>query len=212
MKKIFLTLLILFSVTLNAYSFDFVENNVYYNLQTLKWSSQRTTAKDIKLFYKLYPTSGGYSEYYNNKGKLAIGPFSNKEFIYNGNLIGIDNGNLKLICYYYDNGFFRNKELDTATVNNLFPNAEIIKISQFQNNSITLYKKPFEQRQYLIINDTNNNYYKYQFKPANISNENVNGLITVNKFGKITFSHYGDDNDFYPALKIHIKRLKNETK
>ncbi len=212
MKKIFLTLLILFSVTLNAYSFDFVENNVYYNLQTLKWSSQRTTAKDIKLFYKLYPTSGGYSEYYNNKGKLAIGPFSNKEFIYNGNLIGIDNGNLKLICYYYDNGFFRNKELDTATVNNLFPNAEIIKISQFQNNSITLYKKTFEQKQYLIINDTNNNYYKYQFKPANISNENVNGLITVNKFGKITFSHYGDDNDFYPALKIHIKRLKNETK
>ena len=212
MKKIFLTLLILFSVTLNAYSFDFVENNVYYNLQTLKWSSQRTTAKDIKLFYKLYPTSGGYSEYYNNKGKLAIGPFSNKEFIYNGNLIGIDNGNLKLICYYYDNGFFRNKELDTATVNNLFPNAEIIKISQFQNNSITLYKKPFEQKQYLIINDTNNNYYKYQFKPANISNENVNGLITVNKFGKITFSHYGDDNDFYPALKIHIKRLKKETK
>lgn len=212
MKKIFLTLLILFSVTLNAYSFDFVENNVYYNLQTLKWSSQRTTAKDIKLFYKLYPTSGGYSEYYNNKGKLAIGPFSNKEFIYNDNLIGIDNGNLKLICYYYDNGFFRNKELDTATVNNLFPNAEIIKISQFQNNSITLYKKPFEQKQYLIINDTNNNYYKYQFKPANISNENVNGLITVNKFGKITFSHYGDDNDFYPALKIHIKRLKNETK
>ena len=212
MKKIFLTLLILFSVTLNAYSFDFVENNVYYNLQTLKWSSQRTTAKDIKLFYKLYPTSGGYSEYYNNKGKLAIGPFSNKEFIYNGNLIGIDNGNLKLICYYYDNGFFRNKELDTATVNKLFPNAEIIKISQFQNNSITLYKKPFEQKQYLIINDTNNNYYKYQFKPANISNENVNGLITVNKFGKITFSHYGDDNDFYPALKIHIKRLKNETK
>lgn len=212
MKKIFLTLLILFSVTLNTYSFDFVENNVYYNLQTLKWSSQRTTAKDIKLFYKLYPTSGGYSEYYNNKGKLAIGPFSNKEFIYNGNLIGIDNGNLKLICYYYDNGFFRNKELDTATVNNLFPNAEIIKISQFQNNSITLYKKPFEQKQYLIINDTNNNYYKYQFKPANISNENVNGLITVNKFGKITFSHYGDDNDFYPALKIHIKRLKNETK
>lgn len=212
MKKIFLTLLILFSATLNAYSFDFVENNVYYNLQTLKWSSQRTTAKDIKLFYKLYPTSGGYSEYYNNKGKLAIGPFSNKEFIYNGNLIGIDNGNLKLICYYYDNGFFRNKELDTATVNKLFPNAEIIKISQFQNNSITLYKKPFEQKQYLIINDTNNNYYKYQFKPANISNENVNGLITVNKFGKITFSHYGDDNDFYPALKIHIKRLKNETK
>ena len=212
MKKIFLTLLILFSITLNAYSFDFVENNVYYNLQTLKWSSQRTTAKDIKLFYKLYPTSGGYSEYYNNKGKLAIGPFSNKEFIYNGNLIGIDNGNLKLICYYYDNGFFRNKELDTATVNNLFPNAEIIKISQFQNNSITLYKKPFEQKQYLIINDTNNNYYKYQFKPAHVSDKDVNGLLTVSKFGKIIFSHYGDDNDFYPALKIHIKRLKNETK
>lgn len=212
MRKIFVTLLVLIFSALNAYSFDFVEDCVYYNIQTQKWSFNEKTPKDIKLIYKMYSTSGGYSEYYNNRGKLAIGPFSNREFIDSGNLIGIDNGNLKLIKYYYDNGYFRSREIDDNYIKALFPNIEIIKISQFKNNEITLYKKAFEQKKYLIINDTKNSYYKYSFKPVNIEDKDFTGLITVNKFGKITFSHYGDDSDFFPALKIHIKRQKNETK
>lgn len=212
MKKIFLTLIILISASLSANSFDFVENSVYYNLQTQKWSLNRQTPKDVKLIYKMYSASGGYSEYYNNRGKLAIGPFSNREFIDDGNLIGIDNGNLKLIKYYYDNGYFRNSILDEGYIGKLFPEIEIIKLSQFVNNEITIYKKPLEQKKILILNDTKNNYYKYTFKPANIEDKDITGLITVNKFGKIVFSHYGDDNEFFPALKIHVKRSKNETK
>lgn len=212
MKKIFLTLIILISASLSANSFDFVENSVYYNLQTQKWSAKRTTPKDIKLIYKMYSASGGYSEYYNNRGKLAIGPFSNREFIDDGNLIGIDNGNLKLIKYYYDNGYFRNSILDEGYIGKLFPEIEIIKLSQFVNNEITIYKKPLEQKKILILNDTKNNYYKYTFKPANIEDKDITGLITVSKFGKIVFSHYGDDNEFFSALKIHVKRSKNETK
>ena len=212
MKKIFLTLIILISASLSANSFDFVENSVYYNLQTQKWSLNRQTPKDVKLIYKMYSASGGYSEYYNNRGKLAIGPFSNREFIDDGNLIGIDNGNLKLIKYYYDNGYFRNSILDECYIEKLFPEIEIIKLSQFVNNEITIYKKPLEQKKILILNDTKNNYYKYTFKPANIEDKDITGLITVSKFGKIVFSHYGDDNEFFPALKIHVKRSKNETK
>lgn len=212
MKKIFLTLIILISASLSANSFDFVENSVYYNLQTQKWSLNRQTPKDVKLIYKMYSASGGYSEYYNNRGKLAIGPFSNREFIDGGNLIGIDNGNLKLIKYYYDNGYFRNSILDEGYIEKLFPEIEIIKLSQFVNNEITIYKKPLEQKKILILNDTKNNYYKYTFKPANIEDKDITGLITVSKFGKIVFSHYGDDNEFFPALKIHVKRSKNETK
>lgn len=212
MKKIFLTLIILISASLSANSFDFVENSVYYNLQTQKWSLNRQTPKDVKLIYKMYSASGGYSEYYNNRGKLAIGPFSNREFIDDGNLIGIDNGNLKLIKYYYDNGYFRNSILDEGYIGKLFPEIEIIKLSQFVNNEITIYKKPLEQKKILILNDTKNNYYKYTFKPTNIEDKDITGLITVSKFGKIVFSHYGDDNEFFPALKIHVKRSKNETK
>lgn len=212
MKKIFLTLIILISASLSANSFDFVENSVYYNLQTQKWSLNRQTPKDVKLIYKMYSASGGYSEYYNNRGKLAIGPFSNREFIDDGNLIGIDNGNLKLIKYYYDNGYFRNSILDEGYIGKLFPEIEIIKLSQFVNNEITIYKKPLEQKKILILNDTKNNYYKYTFKPVNIEDKDITGLITVSKFGKIVFSHYGDDNEFFPALKIHVKRSKNETK
>ena len=102
--------------------------------------------------------------------------------------------------------------MDDSYIRKLFPDVELVKVSQFKNNEITLYKKPFEQKKFLVVNDTANNYYKYTFKPANMSDKDVNGLLTVNRFGKIIFSHYGDDNDFYPALKIHIKRLKNETK
>ena len=212
MKKIFITLFILIFSALNANSFDFVENSVYYNLQTQKWSLNRQTPKDVKLIYKMYSASGGYSEYYNNRGKLAIGPFSNREFIDDGNLIGIDNGNLKLIKYYYDNGYFMNSILDEGYIEKLFPEIEIIKLSKFVNNEITIYKKPLEQKKILILNDTKNNYYKYTFKPANIEDKDITGLITVSKFGKIVFSHYGDDNEFFPALKIHVKRSKNETK
>lgn len=212
MKKIFFTIFTFLLVSSVANAFDFVDNSVFYNIQTQKWNTQQTSQKDIRLIYKMYSTSGGYSEYYNNKGKLAIGPFSNREFIDNGNLIGVDNGSLKLIKYYYSNGYFKIVELDDKYISSLFPDVELIKVSQFSDNEITLYKKPFEQKKFLIINDTDNNYYKYEFKPAHVSDKDVNGLLTVSKFGKIIFSHYGDDNDFYPALKIHVKRLKNETK
>lgn len=208
MKKIFFTLVLFLLSTTCAFSFDFVNGNVYYNLQTQKWSSTQTSPKDVKLIYKMFSGSGGYSEYYNNKGKLAIGPFSNKEFVYNGDLIGIDNGNLKLIKYYYDNGYFRNKELDTNYIEKLYPNVEIIKVSQFKNNEITLYKKKFEEKQILILNDTKQSFYKYSFKPSRVENSDVTGLINISRFGKVVFSHYGDDNDLFPALKINIKRQK----
>lgn len=212
MKKIFITFLFLISTALSAYSFDYIKEkqSVYYNPQTTKWSTTQTSPKDIRLIYKMFVGSGGFSEYYNNKGKLAIGPFTNMEFINNGDFIGVDNANLKFVKYIYNNGYFKAIQLDEAYIQSLFPDAEIIKISQFKNNEITLYKKPLEKKQFLILNDTKQGFYKYSYKPNNVQKTYVTALLNVNKFGKITFSHYGDDNDLFPALKIHIKKQKNE--
>lgn len=212
MKKIFITFLFLISTALSAYSFDYIQEkqSVYYNPQTTKWSISQTSPKDIRLIYKMFVGSGGFSEYYNNKGKLAIGPFTNMEFINNGDFIGVDNANLKFIKYVYNNGYFKAVPLEEAYIKSLFPNTEIVKVSQFKNNEITLYKKTFEKKQFLILNDTKQGFYKYSYKPNKVQKTYITALLDVNKFGKITFSHYGDDNDLFPALKIHIKKQRNE--
>ncbi len=210
MKKVFITLITMLLLCLNAYAFDYIKEKqyVYYNPQTTKWSTSQTSPKDIRLMYKMFVGSGGFSEYYNNKGKLAIGPFTNMEFINNGDFIGVDNANLKFVKYVYHNGYFNIAQLDDAYIRKLFPNTKIIKISEFKNNEITIYKKPFEKQDYLIINDTKNGFYKYSYKPKNVQKTYITALVSISKFGKITFSHYGDDNDLFPALKIFVKRSK----
>lgn len=210
MKKFLLTSLILFSTALNVFAYDYIKEkqSVYYNPQTTKWSLNKTSDKDIRLIYKMFVGSGGFSEYYNNKGKLAIGPFTNMEFIHDSDFIGVDNANLKFVKYVYNNGYFHNVPLDEKYIQTLFPDATIIKISQFKDNEITIYKKPFEKKQYLILNDTKKGFYKYSYTPNKVKKTYITALIEVNKFGKITLSHYGDDSDLFPALKIHVKRQK----
>ena len=212
MKKFLLILTALLMSYSSVLAFDFIheKQNVYYNITNKRWSATQTSPKDIVLRYKMFESSGGFSEYYNNKGKLAIGPFSNTEFINNGDFVGIDNGNLKFVKYIYNNGYFKAIDLDEAYVQTLFPNAKIIKLSDFKNNEYTIYKNPMEKLTYLVLNDTKQNFYKYEIKPAKISDKDVTGLLNIEKFGKITFSHMGDDNDLFPALKIYVKRKKNE--
>ena len=192
MKKFLLILTALLMSYSSVLAFDFIheKQNVYYNITNKRWSATQTSPKDIVLRYKMFESSGGFSEYYNNKGKLAIGPFSNTEFI--------------------NNGYFKAIDLDEAYVQTLFPNAKIIKLSEFKNNEYTIYKTPMEKLTYLVLNDTKQNFYKYEIKPAKISDKDVTGLLNIEKFGKITFSHMGDDNDLFPALKIYVKRQKNE--
>lgn len=210
MKKILIALFILLTICSKAYSFDYIQEkqHVFYNLKTKKWSTEQTSPKDIRLTYKMFVGSGGFSEYYNNKGKLAIGPFSNMEFIHNGDFIGVDNGNMKFVKYVYNNGYFEPVILDETYIQKLFPNIEILKISQFQNNEITIHKKNFEKKNYLILNDTKRNFYKYSYKPSKVKKTYIAGLIDVYKFGKIVFSHYGTDSELYPALRIYVKRQK----
>ncbi|CDE59397.1 unknown [Fusobacterium sp. CAG:439] len=210
MKKILIIFLLLFSTCLSAYSFDYIKEKqyVFYNPQTEKWSLEQTSPKDIRLMYKMFVGSGGFSEYYNNKGKLAIGPFTNMEFINNGDFIGVDNANLKFVKYVYNDGYFNIVPLNEKYIQTLFPDAQIIKISQFKNNEITIYKKPFEKKKYLILNDTKKGFYKYSYSPQNVKKTYITALLDINKFGKITFSHYGDDSELFPALRIYVKRQK----
>ena len=52
-------------------AFDLIheKQNVYYNITNKRWSATQTSPKDIVLRYKMFESSGGFSEYYNNKGR-----------------------------------------------------------------------------------------------------------------------------------------------
>ncbi len=204
-------LIILFSIIFlgmqmtQAYEFDSIKENeqAVYSTQTKIWNKGGMTDDRIVLTKKMSPGSGGYSEYYYSDGKIAVPLTSNFEFIFNGRLIAVNNADLEINEIVYENGAFSEKSLPVEEIQKIFPDTEIIKISQFQNGKITIKKGWFKEKTVLLLNDTDLTFYKYSYRPNNdIKNPYITGLITLKKRGKITFSHYGDKEDM---LTIYVK-------
>lgn len=139
--------------------------------------------------------SGSYSEYYYNNGKQAAALSSNFEFIKDGRLITSNNAELKYGELIYQQGKFIEKPLSYEDMQKIFPNAEAIKVSQFDNGKLKIKKGWFNKKTILLFNDTDKNFYKYSFKPKYVKETDVTGLITFKRIGKVTFTHYGDNND-----------------
>ena len=87
----------------------------------------------------------------------------------------------------------------------LFPNLEIIKVSQFQDNEITVKKPWFKDKTFLLVNDTTMDFYKYQFENYSKQNELIRGLFEANKPRTFIFSHFGSRDKLFPILTIHVK-------
>lgn len=207
MKKLLL-LAVLFLGVQAAFAIDFdsVKDNTQavYFTQTKTWSTGGMSDDRIVLTKKMSPGSGGYSEYYFSDGKVALPLTSNFEFIFDGRLIAVNNADLKYNEIVFEDDKFIEKSLSQEEVQKIFPDAEIIRISQFKNGKIKVKKGWFKEKTFLLFNDTDLNFYKYSYKPdESIKNPYVTGLITVKKTGKITFSHYGDKEGM---LKIYVKR------
>lgn len=64
------------------------------------------------------------------------------EFVADGELIGINSHNLKLVKYTYNNGQVTSKYLSGREIKELYPDYKIVKISQSKNNE-TINKKVF---------------------------------------------------------------------
>ena len=207
MKKIICLLLVLLFSAIQIYAANYKScgKEIYYTPETNKWSCKQQTKNDIHLTNRGFIGSGGFSEYIYQNGKLAIGPETNIEFIVNGELYGINSHDLKFIKYYYNNGEIKSKILRENEVQELYPDYEIVKISQFKNNEITINKKIFTKKKIILLNDTPNSFYKYSYKPASTNKCNIRTFITLSHPGKIIFSHYGVDTDIFPALKIRVK-------
>ncbi len=211
MKKVLILVAMLFFTTLGTLAYDFTpvgDNQIIHYSPDLKtWSDGIVTSEDsMEFMKKMSIGSGGFSEYYYADGTLANQIGSNFEFItLDGRLIACHNAELKLFEMHVEDGKLVEKELTEEQIKELFPNVEIIKISQFKDRKYSIPKKPFEKKEILLLNDTENFFYKYSFKPRSIKKTPVAGLIEIERYEQIRFSHYQDDNERFPAYTLSVR-------
>ena len=112
---------------------------------------------------------------------------------------------LKFFELGFDGNKITTRELKPSEVHDLFPNTEIVKISDFKEDKITL-KKPFgKSRTFLLLNDTNRDFYKYNYENHGNGTELIKSIIDIEKPKKIVFSHFGSREPEFPELTIQIK-------
>lgn len=202
MKKILILLFSIACLSTQAYEGVFTDSQIAYLPSIKSWVSSSTTEDQIILTKKTSTGTGSYSEYYYNNGTLAISMSSNYEFIFDGQLISVDNAGLKYGKIVYRNEKFEEQPLTAKELEKIFPNAEIIKISEFNNGKITIKKQWFKKKTILLLNDTNEYYHKFSYQPKNVKDTQIKGLVTLKHPGVITFSHYKDKEG---KLKIYVK-------
>lgn len=207
MKKLLLTLLVCFVSALSASAYDYVKVNqsVFYNPETAQWTFEKQSDDDIELINHSFVGSGGYQEFLSKKGEVLIDPNFNISYIENGKFIAIDSQNLKFYNYSFEDGKFVGKELSADCLAKLYPQYEVVKISDFKDNKIVLYKKLFTKKNFLIVNDTDKSFYKYSYRPKYVNPSYIKPFLHVPHRGKIEFSHYGDNDKNAPALKIYVR-------
>ena len=206
MKKLILTLGILL-LACPAFAAKMTpvlsSTQVVYSPVANVWSTGSMVEDRIVLSKKTSPGTGNYSIYSYDNGKNEFMLDSNYEFIYNGRLIACHNGNLKIFEVVYNGKDFEEKELTEGQIKEIFPDAEILLISHFIDNKITVRKSPFKKKDFLLLNDTDKNFHKYSFHPQSVKYSPVAGLFKASTVGKITFSHYGEDKYIINVRNIY---------
>ena len=113
------------------------DHRLEYNQTEKTWV--KTNSETPETFTKHWTKgSGGFSEYERNKNMLET--CTTYEFLYKNQLIGYNTHTLKFYKFDFENEKFNKTELSESQIKELFPDVEIVKISQFKDNKITLNK------------------------------------------------------------------------
>lgn len=198
MKKILLILLsFLFSAT--AFAEENIHNAIYNNDKVFcsvldsSWATVGIGEGKLVLIKQLDEGTGSCSIYNYEDGTLAFALATDYELIKNNKLIVIDNNLLKYYKIVYNGKSFEQIPLTEDEIKELFPQAEIFKISWIDSDDKMWLHKPFlKQRTLILVNDTDRCFHKLNTNSKNVQDSEILGLITINKYGRIKFSHFGE--------------------
>lgn len=193
-----------FGYTADPSVMNAIKNNqiVDYNPTKKIWS-RNLGLNDFVFKKQITVGTGGYSEYFLKDKQYDIN--STYEFLYYGKLIAYNAHLLKFFELTFENNDFVSRELSKEEVQYLFPDVEIILVSEFKNNEITIESPIFRRRAYMILNDTDRDFYKYQFEYYKPSNNIFKGIFETSYPRILIYSHFKSRDDLFPILKINIK-------
>lgn len=210
MKKFVLILMVLL-LGISAFGVDMEpvlnSTKLFYSPKSNLFSIDSSNVGDISISKKTSTGTGNYSIYSfsGNNESMMLG--SDYEFLFDGRLIACHNAELKIYELIYNGRNFEEKQLTDEQIKEIFPNAEIIKISQFNNDKKLTIKKQFmEKKDFLLLNDTKEYFYKYSFHPRSVKFSPVGGLFKASSIGKITFSHFGQ-NKYTIYVKNNFRKI-----
>lgn len=176
---------------------DVVQHNatIIYNPIQASWSTEPLDEHSVSYTKNLIEGVGSYSIYNNSDGSLAFALATDCEIVKDGKLIIVDNNLLKYSKLIYEDNAFQQIPLTDIEVSELFPQADIIKVSSIDDDEKMWLHKPFyKKRTILLVNDTEKYFHKISTKSKNVQDENIKGLITFNRYGYFKFKHYGKRN------------------
>ena len=209
MKKYLLILIILLiSVGINlsangATNFNIIEEDsqIIYEPSTNSWVKESTAEDAIILIKKDYDGTKMYSQYRDADERLVFALDSGCEFLYGNRLIVVNNNYLKYAEVIYDGEKFEEVYLTSEEIKSMFPEVNLVHMSEFIDNSLHYHKPYFKKQNILLYNDTDKCFYKLTCKPKRAQDEEVRGYIKLNHIGWFSFKHYGERNG---KLKLFV--------
>lgn len=179
------------------------KSKISYNSANGHWSTKVNKKED--LYFTKTKGFGTYFDYLTSNKSYAFTTDCEYEFIAGNLFIGYSNKDLKFYTFSY-NGSLLKRELSDDEVKSLFPDYQIIKISEFSDKTNSLkIKKAWGDLRIILLNDTDKSFDNYTFSSGNAKIETypISGLLTVSKPGMIQFSNsYGTskENPWYVLL------------
>ncbi len=148
--------------------------------------------------------SGSYSIY--KTGNLLTQLPTTYEFICNGRLYGYNAWNWKFYEINYDATVqkFYTIELNKKELEKLFEGIEVVPLSQMKKNELTIDPDKFMTANVLVWNDTNHDFYRYSFEGDYKPKSPFPSILNIQNTTRLKYSHFGADNNIYPALTIEI--------
>ena len=208
MKRLLVTIALIGFCTANSAAYAYIQKDqqVYFNPINTTWSEVKQTPMDVMIINKGPVGSDKLNEYRFENGARAIPSVTNAEYIKSGALIGINSEEMKFCRYVYSLGRVEVFPLSDKIVSQLYPDYEIVKISQFNKyHKHTVYKKRFTKKKLLIINDTDKSFAAYSYQPKSFVSPDMKNFLTAKRAGQITISVDRKETKETPKYRLYVK-------